>query len=304
LRRRGKFFAALVDGVQPLTAERLMEDDDSGRVLRHALERAVESHPGFGVDLERFTRFLAPRLDGAGDPTVELGGLRTPDLYLGFACLEQDPLALEWLSDVGFPAIEDVLRPLAVSPEDVRQATFIKVFLGSETSPPKIHDYGGRGSLLKWLQVVAYRLGQNVLRDQSREALIDPAAVDRLMEIDQGHEELRYIKELYRGEFDEAFQESLGALSAKQRQLLHRRLIQAESVQQIAAAEGVHRMTVTRWFNAIRHQLLETTKARLSERLGTDADDTSSMVRTLRGSLDTSLRSFLRRRRRSPAART
>jgi RNA polymerase sigma-70 factor len=292
--KRGTVFAALLERLDGSTARRLLDDPDSGAALRRALERATMGNPSLDVDLVRFARFLAPRIAGTADPAAALQALRIQDLHLAFGCLEQDPSALQWLVEVAFPAVELAVKPLEIPAEDIRQAMFIKVFLRGESTPPRIHDYGGRGALLKWLQVVAYRLGQNVLRGVGREALIDPAGVEVLQHLDGEDVELGLIRGLYGEELRSAFAEALTSLSSGQRRLLRRRLLDGEEVQAIAAREGVHRMTVTRWFNTIRRLLLQSTSRHLGDRLGMTSAETSSMVRALRRDLDVSVTSFLR----------
>src|SRR5262249_2947896 len=106
--------------------------------------------------------------------------------------------------------------------------------------------------------------------------------------------ELAQIKARYAGPFREAFSEALASLSARDRNVL--RLVYADgvSVEEVGLIYGVHRVSVSRWLQQTRRELLEGTRARLRERLRLDEAELASLTRLCLSQIDVSLDRLLR----------
>jgi len=265
--------------------------------LEGALAQAELAWPGVSLSPGELLPFLAERLVGEKDVVAALGRLRVGDLFLACACLQGDLVAVEQFHARFMPLIGIALRrvdPRGDLTEDVSQMVYLKVFMPTDGSEPRIAQYAGRGDLGKWLQVVAVRVAQNVMRRQVKERQIGDSSLERLVSSGQeGTEELRFIKQLYREDFKAAFREALAGLSSRQRNILRHRLLDRMGLDDLAALYNVHRATVIRWIAAIRQQLLQTTREELGRRLRLEESEINSMVRVLRSQVDTSIQLFL-----------
>jgi len=229
------------------------------------------------------------------DPVESLDRLRLEDLFLACACAQGDVNAFEAFHARYFPQIDQTLRQLSldgVCVDDIKQMVYVRVFAASGAAGPKITQYKGRGSLGKWIQVVARRVAQNFIRDKDREYPLDERALEQLIPRDSSPE-LHYIKQLYTDDLSAAFRQALTTLTSKQRNLLRYRLVHRMKMTALAEVYHVHRFTITRWIAAIREQLLHETHKALSVRLEAGSGDVESIVRLLRSQIDVSVRRYL-----------
>ncbi|QRK12370.1 sigma-70 family RNA polymerase sigma factor [Archangium violaceum] len=177
--------------------------------------------------------------------------------------------------------------------EEALQLLRVKLFLPSGDRPPRIADYSGQGSLLAWLRVAALRTALNMMRERKLSFDLDEARLEEaaapLDEADR-----RYIKERYRKDFTEAFQEALTALEPRGRTLLRLHLVEGVGTAQIARAYRVDRSTVKRWLAQSRETLREEVRVRLAARIGVDTPALGSLLLELQSQLDLSIRSALR----------
>jgi RNA polymerase sigma-70 factor (ECF subfamily) len=244
---------------------------------------------------EEFLPEVARRIPEGDDPLEALRRMRISDLYLACGCLQGDDRAVAGYRSWCLPAIRAVLRRMdgpGISGEDIEQIVYLRVFVGADGRKPRIEHYAARGDLRKWLQTVAVRAAQNLLRKNARERPVSASGIEDLL-ASPDDPELGYIKDLYRDEFKQAFAEALEALTSKERNLLRYRLLENRTIQEIGRLHRVHRVTVTRWIADIRAKLLEETRLALARRLSTGTSEVDSIVDALRSQLDASVRRFI-----------
>jgi RNA polymerase sigma-70 factor (ECF subfamily) len=177
--------------------------------------------------------------------------------------------------------------------DEALQLLRVKLFLPSGERPPRIADYGGQGSLLAWLRVAALRTALNMMRERKLAFDLDDARLEEaaapLDEADR-----RYIKERYRKDFTEVFQEALKTLEPRDRTLLRLHLVDGLGTAQIARAYRVDRSTVKRWLAQSREWLRGEVRVRLAARIGVDTPALGSLLLELQSQLDLSIRSAMR----------
>jgi RNA polymerase sigma-70 factor (ECF subfamily) len=281
---------AILKNSAPNGAE-LGEDPELGLALEEVIASARAEWQGIEVADELFIPYLASRLQADVPPAASLRSLRASDLYLACACANGDSAAAAWFQEIFNPAIEIAIRfldPSSGMVDDIKQIVFLKVFVGEE---PKIGQYSGRASFRKWIQVIAVRTAQNMLRSRAKERQLPDEVLEGLAP--QRSSELANIKRLYKDHFDAAFREAVGALTSRERNLLRYRWLERMAVEQIAKVYSVHRMTITRWMAALRHKLLDHTKDALTTRLSARESEVYSVMRLVQSQLDLSIRRFL-----------
>jgi RNA polymerase sigma-70 factor (ECF subfamily) len=249
-----------------------------------AFAEGVERWPGVHVDRERFAAFFAER---RGSDTANVDGA---GLYLACACLAGDAAAARAFRDHFMPDIDIALARLGYAgarADDLRSAVLEKLF---SADPPKIGSYRGTGPLGMWVRAVTANEAMSHGRTRARrDALLDAAQT----EIAPADVELSYLKEHYRDAFREAFGKAIASLDAPQRAMLRHRFVDALTLDQLAAACGVHRATAARHLAMIRQQLLDTTRAELQVRLRVDRSEFESIIRLIQSNFDVSVQKIL-----------
>jgi RNA polymerase sigma-70 factor (ECF subfamily) len=265
-----------------------------------AIDRARAAWPDLDVDLPGFIAHVATYLDvGQANkdaaPDAErwdsaLSGLALEDLYLAFACARGDDAALRAFErDLNRELIAafDKLRLPPARRDDARQQIWEKLFVGAPR--PRILDYSGRGRLRFWFRVTVLRSLLDDLRSEKRsretsdeDVLLGAASADP-------DPELEHLKRLYRHQFNAVFEESIRALRPEDRNVLRNYYASKMTIDQIAAAFGIHRATAARRVNASREALLKETRRRLSERLALSSRELDSVFRLIESRLDISV---------------
>lgn len=263
--------------------------------LTAAWEAARAAWPAIALDRDVFARNLG-RCLANGEP---LETLRLPDLYLACACAENLPAAhaaLEATILVRVPAFLSGLQPSDELIETTRQALREKLLLGTSRTPPKIGQYGGKGSLEGWIRVAAVRTALNLLaerKDPGSAGAGDADIVERALPAGTNLE-LDYLKARYREAVARAFSESLAALEQGDRVLLRFHFVDGLPPGRIGELYGVHRTTIMRRLDAAVGALLSGMRTRVSERLGLGKAETESLFQLVRSQLDVTLGGLLR----------
>jgi RNA polymerase sigma-70 factor, ECF subfamily len=229
-------------------------DDDSWLAAHEEARRAL---PGVDYALADYREHL--RVLSAGEP---LPTAHAVDLYLAGACAKGDPTALKLLEQGYLLPVRGVVGRYNGAPDfvdEVMQDLREKLLLPPE---PRIARYGGRGPLGAWIRVAAGRVAIDLLRaaDPASASATSPEA---LGDADLGPE-VQILREVYREAFQEALKTALGALSAKDRNLLRRHLVDHMTLEEIAGPYGVHPATVARRLQALREEIAESVRARLA----------------------------------------
>lgn len=283
------------EALQPLLPAPIAHPAALEEALAQTLREAQAAWPEVTLDESLFLAFLALRLPLEVAPEEGLRQLRVTDLWIACACLTGDDAAVRGFHKHYYPEMERALRrldPHFPYVEDIQQMVYERVFIGTDEHPPRVAQYGGRGSLRNWLAVMAVRLGKNLARAHRRERLLGDQSLVEELELDDGAE-LQQLKRLYRKEVNDAFRKALAALSSQDRNLLRYRFLDHLTTERIAALHRVHRLTVSRWFVRIQSTLLDQTRRHLAAHLGATADDVSSLLRMLQSQLDLSIRRHL-----------
>ncbi|MFP2925265.1 sigma-70 family RNA polymerase sigma factor [Pyxidicoccus sp. 3LG] len=218
------------------------------------------------------------------------------DLAFARACAQGDAEALAGFESRFVPQLKKALlqRGLeAAIADEALQLLRVKLFVPSGARPPRISDYSGQGSLLAWLRVAALRTALNMMRERKVAFELDDV---RLEEAASPADEAdrRYIKDRYRKDFTEVFQEALKELEPRARTLLRLHLVDGLGTADIARAYRVDRSTVKRWLAQAREWLREEVRRRLAARIGVDTPALGSLLLELQSQLDLSIRSAMR----------
>lgn len=250
------------------------------------MRRAAAAWPDLDVPSDAFAAWVRERSGDGGVERLDLEGL-----FLACACARGDERAIRAFHDRFDPEIGVALHRLGLATDvakDVRQAVVTKLFLGDA---PKIAAYSGRGNLAHWVRAVAAREALGLRRTAARRDRLLEAVGDLAPE----DPELGFLKERYRSEFREAFSAALAGLSADDRTVLRYRFVDGLTLEQLAAATGVHRATGARWLSRIRADLLDATRGELQDRLRVDRTELDSILRLIQSKFEVSVRRLLRR---------
>jgi RNA polymerase sigma-70 factor, ECF subfamily len=255
--------------------------------VRTAYERGRQAWPGASLDLETFDR-RAAELDVRPSDLAGHGH----ELFLAWACAEEDPVALGYLERHFLQQVDRYLprpRRSSATIDELRQELRIRLLIGR---PPRIGRYNGRGSFGGWVRVTAMRVASNLveLGALSRKA-VELGAAGQLA--DAGMDpELSTITTSHCAVFRAALARTLGALDLRDKELLRLHGIEGMSLDALAARHGIHRSTVARRLASIREQIL----LGLQQELAFDAKDASelsSLVGMIESDLSAALEELL-----------
>ena len=252
---------------------------------------ASAAEPSLGLDEAAFAVHVAQLADGG---TTALADASPADVALAWAAGQGNARAIAAIERRHLPAARIAVARILGDDrtDDAMQQVRTKLFVG-ENGQPRIAEYQGRGSLPGWLRVVAVRAALSLRRASKRiedRETSDDHVFDLAGPIDP---ELDHLKSRYRGELKAAFQSALGALSARDRNLLRLHFVDRLTIDDLGAMHNVHRATVARWIAALREKLFEATREDLTRRLGVNRSEFESLVALVRSQLDVSLHRFL-----------
>jgi len=250
-------------------------------------EIARDGEPGF---MAAFVEYVAVRVPEGAPPEAPLGDLAIEDLFLAFACSRQHRVALRAFErELGrelAAALERLNVPRARR-DDARQQIWEKLFVAAPR--PRILDYSGRARLRTWFRVTVLRTLLDELRSEKRSREVQNE--DLVLGAASGNPdpEIEHLKRLYRGEFNAAFEEAVRALSAQDRNTLRCYYAQSMTIDEIAAAFGIHRATAARRVTSARDKLLADTRRRLLEKLSLESRELDSIFRLIESRLHISM---------------
>jgi RNA polymerase sigma-70 factor (ECF subfamily) len=216
------------------------------------------------------------------------------DLELARACAAGDARAI---AEVETRFAADVTRALArlrvdaALADEIRQAVREKLFVGKDGKAPGIASYNGKGPLGAFLRAVVVHAAISAKRAQRHDHDGDSAIGDAASDDDP---ELAGIRARYGASFKQAFYDALAELPPRDRNVLRLVYVDGLSVEQVALAYGVHRVSVSRWLGDAREQLHGRTRAILRDRLSLSATEMASVARLCLSQIDVSLDRLLR----------
>lgn len=264
--------------------------------LAGLIQEARTAWPGFSVAPKTFLIYVAQRLPDDRDVSETLGALRIADLYLACACAHGDSRALAEFDSRYLAEIDGALgrmRQSRATVDEVKQLVRQKLFVASNGELGKISEYAGRGGLHRWVRAVAVRTCLNQMRKGKREVLMENNQVLIGVSAEGDDPELAYMKEKYRNEFREAFQEALAKLSGREQGLLRYHYVDSLNIDEIGTIYRVHRVTAYRWLEKARESLVSATLGLLKERLNVENREFDSILRMIRSQLHLSLVRYL-----------
>ncbi len=297
---KGSLVAALqaeLSAIGPEAAALLDPADDTLELtLANACSCARTAFPAISVEEDAFIRHLARVLTDRPITSGAIAALALEDLYLAFACSVGADGAVATLRARHGGSIRSAIARI-VAPADVaesEQRLLESLLVRSEGAAPKIGSYGGKAPLNRWLGVSAHRTALMSLREGRAEARARRAAASQLGASAQTPPETTYMKEWYRGDFEQALSEALARLPERDRVLLRLQLINEVSVEKIGAMYAVSQATASRWLAAARKRLLDDVKQALAVRLGTSSGELAVLAAMVASGLDLSLSVLLK----------
>ena len=270
---------------------RLTNTEALESTLATVLAKARAEWPQISLADELYLAHLAVRVDTEEPIESALSQLQVGDLYLACACSRGDPAALMEFEGRCFPELARAVKrepKLKESLDDIKQMLRERLFVQSGARSPRIDEFSGRASLRTWFRVIAARTVINLATRGPKEQATDEDELSALPLV-VSDPELRYMKEVYRTAFIEAFSESVRALSPRSRNLLRYSLSQNLNIDEIALLHSVHRATAARWVADAREALLAGIRKILIERLQIEAAELDSIFHLIRSRIEISL---------------
>jgi RNA polymerase sigma-70 factor, ECF subfamily len=250
-------------------------------------EGARQAWPDLQLSLDQFVGHLA-RL-GIANPTE---CAHPSDLFLAFCCVEGQRAAIDHFDQrlLG-PARAVVGRVRADDDfiDEVLQELRAKLLAGDGRA---LLGYAGRGPLLAWVRVAASRAAVDALRAAG--STPQTADVSDVIEEHDLGPEVRLLMEAHREAFQQSLAQALAGVSAQDRNLLRRHLVEGMTLEEIAAPYGVHPATIARRLAALRDDIAETVRSHLAERYGElSPTQLQSVFRAIRSQVYVSLSPLL-----------
>ncbi len=226
-----------------------------------------------------------------GEPAAAIAAL-SAEIVLAAACVLGDPRAVAHLDrEYGNELRILVSTIVGDRSKDVVQDVWARLLVARDNKPPRLLDYGGRGSLLTWLRVVAAREAISLLRKSRASAFDDDVLVGRLVAShDPG---LALVRAQSAAEVKRAFEEAVTTLSVRERNLLRQHLLDGLTIDELGALYHVHRATASRWIASEREAVWTRTQRSLRDRLELSTLEIESLLRVVRDYLDLSLERVL-----------
>lgn len=216
------------------------------------------------------------------------------EVALALGCAAGDGEALARFEQLYLEPLPRVLGAMKLDRallDDVAQETRRKLLVSEDGASPRIVGYAGRGSLAGLVKVTATRTAITLLRKTGRESPGDDAILDATGERDP---ELGFLKAHYRAAFREAFEDAIGSLGARERNLLRLHFLRKVTLDALATMYGVHRATIVRQLASVRDELERATKKGLRARLGVSAAELDSVMDLIKSRFDASVERLLR----------
>ncbi len=247
-----------------------------------AYQAGVAQWPGVEIELGAFA-------DAVHDVGVAEEGLRAwaGDFYLACAAGQGDANAVAIIDERFVCRLEARIRRLGsgAATSDVLQSIRERLFAGAR---PRLRSYNAVGPLEQWIKVVAIRIAIDLHR-----ARPSGGATEVPLEIDAaGHNPdacTVLAKAQLKKAFEEALRTELTSLGKRDRTVLRLHVVEGVSIEKIAAAYGVHRVTVARWIWTAGEVVLEGLRRHFESRYGIVPSECDSMAHLVRSNLSLDL---------------
>jgi RNA polymerase sigma-70 factor (ECF subfamily) len=214
--------------------------------------------------------------------------LHQDDVTWARALASGDREALQRYERELVPAIAAQARKRSCSDDEVnelQQVLRARLFVG-DGEGPAIAGYTGRSPLRAWILVAAMREAVRMRQRAVREPAVE---LDTLVElVDRQERSPALDKERYRAAFRTAFRTALTELEPRERNLLRMHLLDGLTIDQVGAAQGVHRATAARWLEQARETVSRRVRRVLMTQLGSDPFETDELLRWVQSRIDVS----------------
>lgn len=275
-------------------AARPSVDGEAEDVLERALvayvEAARSAWPDWGVEANDIVAYIASRTPPGRLPDEA----HAADVLLACACVSGVPAAINAFHQRHSAVIARVLSRRGADTdlaEDVAQTVYESLLVAPPGLAPKIASYRGTGPLRAWVAAAAATTLMMMRRaagrrPEQRSDAEPPPDLAITADIDP---ELRYLKERYRPQVEDAIARALERLSDRERTLLRLHLSEQMSIDQLGLMYGINRATAARWLAAARQSILAGARDALRAQLRLGPSEWESVVALVRSQLNVSI---------------
>ena len=231
-----------------------------------------------------------------GERWNRMASLFIEDLYLAAATIGGELGALEVFNQHYRGAVyrsAQRVEKQGIQADDVTQELMEYLLLPRGERPPALALYSGQGPLLAYVRVSSLRRALKLLKKENK--MPSEGGLERVMELADADDdpELAALKNTYRGEFKEAFQEALDSLESQERNLLRYHYLTDLNTRQIGKLLGLHQSNVVRRLAAVRAELQTRTRDNLMRQLDVGASKFQSIMMLVQSQLDLSIERIL-----------
>lgn len=287
---------SLLDAFQRARSSDAPGTEALSTALRDAVCEAKDASGLEHVDDVAFAAHLGARIPEDADPIEHLGGLRTGDLHLAFACLSGSDEGVSLFVDRFGQLVDSSLAKIRLTNigDDVRQSLLDRLLLPRDGRPAALELYSGRGPLNAYLRVAVTREAIRLTRLRDRERPDTDALIDKA--VSDADPETAALKARYGPVVKASFQKALDELPARDRRLLRYHYVESLTTRQMGVLLSVHSSTVTRQLAQTRARLLQLARHHMAEALEAADVELTSIVQLVESQLDLSLVRLLQTR--------
>lgn len=187
--------------------------------LAAACARGRAAFDNLALDDQTFVKQLARVIKVSGATPSALSSLAIEDLFLACACLAGIEGAAAAFSARHGTTIRGTIARIVRGADngEVEQQLTAGLLVGSAAGPARIGSYAGKAPLDRWLGVAAQRAALMWLRENRTETRARDGAAAEPAASGNTHPEMAFLKDRYRGDFEQALTESLARLPERQR---------------------------------------------------------------------------------------
>jgi len=258
------------------------------QALASVLADCRAEHPELGEHSEAFGKTLALRVSS---DRWEFSQLACSDLYLCVASLAGDTAALivfEGELQTALTRVGARFRLSGDQRDELGQELLERLLLPGAERPPRLAEFAGKGSLVRWLQAVATRTQLNRMRGKKREVLTGDNAILEAFAVP-----IVPGLEPSKGRFQNALKIALGSalarLEAQDKMLLRMAYVEGVRLEGLGRALDVSRATAHRRLTKAREALAHGVEESMSEELSIPKEKLSSIRRLVQSQISISL---------------
>jgi RNA polymerase sigma-70 factor, ECF subfamily len=269
--------------VQRLPASDRLPDADLTARLGGLLERARDAWPDGVLPGAMLGRHLAERRPDDMSPGAYLDVVPVEDMALALLCAHGDETAIaafERRHDGDLRMVYAKARGTKPAFDEYAQTLRTKLMTGDR---PRLLNYAGIGDLKNWVRVTASRVLVDLQRSQPDKEVHDEAAL--AVPAPDDDPETQYLKRLYRDQMRHAFEAAVQTLAPAERNCLRDYYGRRLTIDELAAARGIHRATAARRVAKARASVMRATRQLLMQRTQLSSDELQSVVRLIESQL-------------------